>query len=306
MALFQKATRKKAKLRLALTGVTGAGKTLSALYIAYGITGDWSKVALIDTEHERGRFYACRDDLDTGEFLYLSFEPPYTAEKYKEYVIAGAKEVGEDGVVIIDSFTHAWNNEGGILERKDKMVNPSKGVTSYTAWNEAGKLQNNLVNTILAVDCHTIVTMRSKMDYVMVENEKGKQAPKKVGLQPIQREDTEYEFDIAFDIDRTHIATTTKDTTFLDNWSDVLTVELGEKLQEWLSQGVDDKETKKISDIQRKQIFVKIADKNESLMKAAMAEFGYMGSTADILAKDYDLIVGKILELKEKETVQDE
>ena len=55
--MFETVTRKKAKLRLALTGVSGAGKTLSALYIAYGITGDWSKIALIDTEHERARFY---------------------------------------------------------------------------------------------------------------------------------------------------------------------------------------------------------------------------------------------------------
>ena len=66
---FEKVTRQRAKLRMALTGVSGAGKTLGALYIAYGITGDWSRIALIDTEHERARFYASRSDLDTGEFL---------------------------------------------------------------------------------------------------------------------------------------------------------------------------------------------------------------------------------------------
>ncbi len=51
MSIFTPVTREKAKLRLALTGVSGAGKTLGALYIAYGITNDWSKIALIDTEH---------------------------------------------------------------------------------------------------------------------------------------------------------------------------------------------------------------------------------------------------------------
>lgn len=52
--MFEKAARKKAKLRLALAGPSGSGKTLSALMIAGGMTGgDWSKVALIDTEHER-------------------------------------------------------------------------------------------------------------------------------------------------------------------------------------------------------------------------------------------------------------
>lgn len=236
--MFEKVARKKAKLRLALTGVSGAGKTLSALYIAYGITGDWSKIALIDTEHERARFYADRSDLGTGEFLYAPFEPPYSPQRYKQFVEEGAKTVGSDGVVIIDSFTHAWNNEGGVLEIKDKIAEqPNKN--SYTAWNEAGREQNSLVNTILAVDCHTIVTMRSKMNYVMQENERGKMQPVKIGLSPIQREDTEYEFDIVLDIARTHIATASKDTTFLDKFGQVITPDLGKQLKEWLDNGVE-------------------------------------------------------------------
>ena len=236
--MFETVTRKKAKLRMALTGVSGAGKTLSALYIAYGITGDWSKIALIDTEHERARFYADRSDLGTGKFLYAPFEPPYSPMRYKEYVLQGALAVGSDGVVIIDSFTHAWNNTGGILDIKEQISKQS-GKNSYTAWFEAGKEQNDLVNSILAVDCHTIVTMRSKMDYAMQENEKGKLQPVKMGLAPIQREDTEYEFDIVLDIARNHIATASKDTTFLDKFGQVITPELGKQLKEWLDNGVE-------------------------------------------------------------------
>lgn len=107
--LFEKVARQQAKQRIALTGVTGAGKTLSALYIAYGITGDWNKISLIDMEHERGRVYANRTDLGTGEFLYAPFSP----KKYKDFVNEGEKVVETDGVVIIGSFSHAWNNEGG-------------------------------------------------------------------------------------------------------------------------------------------------------------------------------------------------
>ena len=236
--MFETVTRKKAKLRMALTGVSGAGKTLSALYIAYGITGDWSKIALIDTEHERARFYANRSDLGTGEFLYAPFEPPYSPMRYKEYVLQGALAVGSDGVVIIDSFTHAWNNTGGILDIKEQIAKQS-GKNSYTAWFEAGKEQNDLVNSILAVDCHTIVTMRSKMDYAMVENDKGKLQPQKMGLAPIQREDTEYEFDIVLDIARNHVATASKDTTFLDKFGQVITPDLGKCLKEWLDNGVE-------------------------------------------------------------------
>lgn len=234
--MFEKVTRQKAKLRLALTGVSGAGKTLSALYIAYGMTGDWSKVALIDTEHERARFYANREDLKTGEFLYAPMAAPFSPEKYKTLVSEGAKAVGEDGVVIIDSFSHAWNSEGGVLDIKDKVAMQSNR-NSYTAWAEAGKAQNSLVNEILSANCHTIVTMRSKMDYVLKENERGRMEPQKVGLAPIQRDDTEYEFDIVLDIARNHIATTSKDTSFLDNYGCVITPELGKQLREWLYQG---------------------------------------------------------------------
>lgn len=233
---FEKVTRSRAKLRMALTGVSGAGKTLGAIYIAYGITGDWGKIALIDTEHERARFYASRDDLGTGEFLYSSLTPPYSPDRYKALVTEGAAAVGPDGVVIVDSFSHAWNNEGGILDLKEKVA-AQKGKNDYTAWNEAGKEQNALVNSILSADCHVIVTMRSKMEYALVENDRGRMEPRKMGLAPIQRDNTEYEFDIVLDIARNHIATASKDVTFLDRFGAVITPGLGRDLAKWLNSG---------------------------------------------------------------------
>lgn len=234
--LFQPVERRQAKLRLALTGVSGSGKTLGALFVAYGITHDWGKIALIDTEHERARFYADREDLGTGTFLYAPLTPPFSPAKYKEFVKSAAEVVGSDGVVIVDSFSHAWNAEGGVLEIKDR-ISAQAGKNSYTAWAEAGQEQSRLVNAILAVDCHTIVTMRSKMDYALVENDRGKLEPQKLGLAPVQRDDTEYEFDIVLNIARNHIATASKDTTFLDRFGAVITPELGEQLGRWLREG---------------------------------------------------------------------
>lgn len=238
MSLFATATRAKSKARIALIGASGSGKTLSALYLAYGFTKDWGKIALIDTEHERGRFYANRDDLKTGAFLYAALTPPYSADRYIQYVNEAAQAVGEDGVIIIDSFSHAWDNEGGVLDYKSEVVK-HQGKNDYTAWADATKVQNNLVNTILSVNAHTIITMRTKMAYAMEENDRGKMQPVKLGLAPVQRENTEYEFDICLLIDRTHTATVSKDTTFLDGWSGVITPELGERLNEFLSQGVN-------------------------------------------------------------------
>lgn len=238
MIIFEPVTRAKSKARIALTGPSGSGKTLSALYLAYGIAGDWGRVALIDTEHERGRFYANREDFKTGSFLYSPMTPPYSPDKYVDYVQSAAQAVGEDGVVIVDSFSHAWDNTGGVLDIKSQIAQ-QRGKNDYTAWDEAGKIQNNLVNTILSVNCHTIVTMRAKMAYAMEVNERGKTVPVKIGLAPVQRENTEYEFDIVFQLDRQHTATLSKDTTFLDSWSGVITPELGKQLGEWLSQGVE-------------------------------------------------------------------
>jgi len=235
---FQKVQRKSAKMRVALAGPSGSGKTLSSLYLAYGVTQDWGKIALIDSEHGRARFYADRLDLETGEFLYQELTPPFTAERYIAIAKEAQQAVGSDGVVIIDSFSHAWEGEGGVLDYKE-TVEQQVGKNSFSAWSDAGKKQNLLINTILSLDCHVITTLRTKTAYTMEQNERGKTVPVKLGLAPVQRENTEYEFDIVLNIARNHVATAGKDTTFLDTWSGVITPELGKSLKEWLSDGVE-------------------------------------------------------------------
>lgn len=231
------ATREKAKLRIALAGVSGGGKTLGALLLASGLTGgDFSKICLIDTEHRRGDLYANRSDLGIGQFYSIELTPPYSPEHYKEAVDAAVKTVGPDGVVIVDSLSHAWSNVGGVLEIKAGIA-AQPGKNSYTAWDEAGRIQNDFINYLLSVNCHTICTLRVKQDYVLTENDRGKQVPVKVGLAPVQRDDVEYEFDIMFNIGRDHIATTGKDVTFLDGFNAVITPELGKQLAEWANEG---------------------------------------------------------------------
>ena len=296
MGNFQEVVRAKSKLRMALTGVSGAGKTLGALYIAYGLTGDWSRIAVIDTEHERARMYANRTDLGTGKFLYCPLYPPYTAEQYTSLVKEAASLVGPDGAVIVDSFSHAWNNEGGVLDVKDKIA-AQAGKNSYTAWNEAGKVQNSLVNTILAVECHMIVTMRSKMDYVMQENERGKTQPVKVGLAPVQRDDTEYEFDIVLDIARSHIATASKDVTFLDKFGEIITPELGRQLKAWLDDGVDPAQLQGEKPITKEQ-WTELSKPYRELpetLQAAYKAFGY-NNPSEIRQKDIEPIKAKAAE----------
>lgn len=128
---------------------------------------------------------------------------------------AAVHTVGPEGVVIVDSLSHAWNSSGGVLEIKAGIAaQPNKN--SYTAWDEAGRIQNDFINYLLSVNCHTICTLRVKQDYVLTENDRGKQVPVKVGMAPVQRDDVEYEFDLMLNIGRDHIATASKDVTFLD------------------------------------------------------------------------------------------
>lgn len=239
---FTKAKREKSKARICLTGASGGGKTLSSLYLAYGMTGDWNKIAVIDSERGRALMYANRSDLGTGEFLHCDLEPPYTVDRYVEAMREAEKIVGEDGVVIIDSGSHAWKGDGGVLDYKEQVSN-QRGKTDFSAWNDAGKVQNRFIDTIMDLNCSAIVTLRSKSEYVQEKDpETGKTTVKKLGLAPVQRDDFEYEFMLVMDCDKdTHKATIIKDNSFLDaqGWYGRITPELGKQLRAWLNEGVE-------------------------------------------------------------------
>ena len=237
---FSKAKREKSKARICLTGASGGGKTLSALYLAYGMTDDWNKIAVIDSERGRALMYADRTDLGTGEFLHCELEPPYSVDRYIEAMRNAEEIVGEDGVIIIDSASHAWKGNGGILDAKEGIAQ-QRGMTDFSAWNTAGKIQNNFIDTIMDLKCHCIVTLRSKTEYVQEKDpETGKSTVKKLGLAPVQRDDFEYEFMLVMELDKdTHMAQIIKDNTFLDaeGFYGVITPELGKRLREWMNEG---------------------------------------------------------------------
>lgn len=195
---FTKATKHQAKGRISLTGKSGGGKTYTALMIATHLGG---RVALIDTERESAKKYATREnekpDPSRGrfDFFHLSLDT-YDPRKYIEAIQAAEAE--GFNVLIIDSLSHAWMGKGGALEMVDNAA--KKGGNSYTAWRDVTPLQNQLVDAIVGAKMHVIATMRSKTEYVVEKNDKGKSVPRKVGTQPIQREGMEYEFDVTADM----------------------------------------------------------------------------------------------------------
>lgn len=229
--MFQKAERKKARLRLALCGPAGSGKTYSALLIAQGLGG---RIALIDTEHESGSLYA-----DLCEFDTASLTPPYTPEKYRN-AIQAAEQAGYS-VLIIDSFSHAWAGEGGLLDMHDKAAAAQRSGNSFTAWREITPQHNALVEALLGAQLHVIATLRTKTAYDLVDDGNGKKKPVKIGLAPIQREGVDYEFTTVIDLSIDgHVATATKDRTRLfDGKHFVPSIETGQALVNWLESGVD-------------------------------------------------------------------
>src|SRR5688572_3618252 len=201
---IRKAERKKAKLRLGIAAPSGAGKTYSALLLAFGLGG---KVGLIDTEHGSGDLYA-----DLGEYDIIGIEAPYTVDKYLKAI--KAFEAAGYSTIIIDSLSHAWAGDGGLLDKQGKIADSGKA-NGFAAWRTITPEHNSLVEAMLSSPCHIIATMRSKTEYILETNERGKQVPKKVGLAPVQRDGLEYEFGVMFDIDINHIASASKDRTRL-------------------------------------------------------------------------------------------
>ena len=144
---FTKATKRRAKLRLALCGPTGSGKTYSALAIAQGLG---QRIALIDTECGSASLYA-----DKFGFDVLELESGHP-EGYIE-AIHEAERAGYD-VVIIDSLSHAWMGKDGALELVDKAAKRSKSGNSYMAWREITPHHNKLVEAMLRVPADIIGT----------------------------------------------------------------------------------------------------------------------------------------------------
>lgn len=229
--MFKKAERKRIFVKMALCGVSGSGKTYSALLLAQGLGG---KIAMIDTENGSGELYS-----DLCEYDAAQLEPPFSPMKF----INAIKEAEAEGynVLIIDSLSHAWSGQGGILDMVDKKSATSRSGNSFTAWRDVTPEHNKLVDAILQCRMHVIVCMRSKTAYEMQENEKGKKTPVKVGLAPIQRDGMEYEFTIVFDIDREkHYALANKDRTGLfEKTIDVITPATGELIRKWVEGGVE-------------------------------------------------------------------
>lgn len=225
---FKKAKRAASKLRLAVQGASGSGKTYGSLLLAKGLGG---KIAVIDTERGSASLYAGLEGMP--EFDVLELDPPYEPLRYVQ-AIKAAEDAGYD-ILIIDSMTHEWSGSGGCLEINDQLARSKYRGNTWSAWSEVTPMHRQFVDAMLNAKLHIIATMRSKTDTVQEETN-GRKTVKKLGLKPEQRDGMDYEFTVVFDVAcDTHFASVSKDRTAMFKLPVQLTEEVGKKLADWLS-----------------------------------------------------------------------
>lgn len=226
---LQEATYYLKPLKMFLYGPSYSGKTYSALELATGIvmrmrkcdkTEAYKHVLLYDTEYRRGTLYR-----NLGAFKYYDEKPPYSSDKLAQN-IRDINLMDDIDVVIIDSFTHYWSKQGGILEQKS--IKDKAGGNSYTNWLDYTNIFNKVIDVILESPKHFIVTSRAKSDVVLAENDRGKMAPKTLGLKPDMRDGIDFEFDMVFNIDKdTHNLITDKAIPGMEMLYSLATADLG-------------------------------------------------------------------------------
>lgn len=229
MSGFQKAKKEQARLRLALIGPAGSGKTYTGLLLAKHLGG---KIAVIDTEHGSASKYADLFEFDTVSLT--DFSPEAYIGLLKE-----AAEAGYD-IALVDSMSHEWK---WCLDEVDNVIARTNNRNSYAAWKHITPRHNALTEAILQSPLHVIATMRSKMDYVLEEDEKGKKVPRKIGMAPVQRDGVEYEFDLIgdLDVDNTLVVSKTRCPELAGKVIRKPGKELADQLKVWLGTGTKPK-----------------------------------------------------------------
>lgn len=225
---LRKATRQKAKIRLGLSAVSGGGKTYSALLVAHGICGDWSRIAIIDSENSSADLYA-----HLGNFNVLPLTAPFPPEKYVD-AIKECEKAGME-VIIVDSISHEWDGKGGCLEIVESLGG------KYQDWAKVTPRHQAFIDAITQSTCHIITTVRRKQDYEMFKDSNGRVKVEKAGLKEITREGFEYELTINLEMDLNHNASASKDRTglFMNKPAFVPGEKTGELIRFWCEQGED-------------------------------------------------------------------
>lgn len=140
---------------------SNGGKTHSALLIARGIVGPAGRIVLIDTENKRGHVYS---DIIPGGYKVIDFDAPFSPERYIEAIDEATKNAD---IIVIDSMTHEWKGEGGILESQEvELFRMAKNdfkkqeQCKMAAWIRPKMRHQKLIQRILRIKVPVICCLR--------------------------------------------------------------------------------------------------------------------------------------------------
>lgn len=216
-----------------LWGASGSGKTYSAIILARGLVGPKGKIAVIDTENGRARFYS---DL-AGGWLHCDMQPPFTPERYTE-AFKACEEQGAD-VIVVDSMSHVWSGEGGILDQVDAKPDTS----GLARWKAPKFSHHRMTNKLLRSTIPVIFCIREKEGTKQIK-ENGKTVILSTGPAPISEKGFVYEMTVdlrmtkdgKYDLEKSK--TIPKALRSIITPGGIVNEEMGKKIAEWSGSGV--------------------------------------------------------------------
>ena len=217
---LQQVVRKQTKMRMAIEGPSGSGKTYSALLMAYGLCGDWSKIVLIDTQDESASLYS-----HLGPFNTVQLAAPFHPARYYDLLdlcVTSGKEV-----IIIDGISEEWNGQGGVI---DKL--------STRNYEDVLRAHRAFLTALRNCEAHIICMTKTRQKLARIEHE-GKWQRRLLQM-PMQQSGYEYIFTTVLRLNGDHKARAVKDRTSLFAGKPMfqITPEIGTMIRDWCNLGI--------------------------------------------------------------------
>lgn len=198
MYSFKPAKKEAVGLLIGLVGASGSGKTYSAMRLASGIVGKGNRFAVIDTEARRALHYA-----DMFEFDHCELVSPFRPDNYAD-AIQAADKAGYKAIVV-DSVSHEWAGEGGILDWQEDELTRMAGddyrkreACKMAAWIAPKRSHKQMVQRFLQVNANLILCFRAEEKNKMEKDANGKMQIIPIGWQPVCSKELPYELTVSF------------------------------------------------------------------------------------------------------------
>lgn len=223
---------------IGLWGKSGSGKTYSALLLARGIVGSQGTIAFIDTENGRALFYT---DV-CSPWRHLDLQPPFTPEKYT----AAFHYCEQEGanIIIVDSMSHAWEGEGGVLDQADNAKTKSgEDMFGLAKWKAPKIAYKRMTNNLWRSPIPVIFCLRAADKSKQVGKGKNMEIID-LGTQPIAEKNFVFEMTVGLHLTKDGYYDLSTSKTIPEALRPVITEggritsDMGDKIAKWCGSGV--------------------------------------------------------------------